>query len=405
MTAFIKPKIRFEEYTKGFESKTLNDLAHIYDGTHQTPVYVDTGVPFYSVEHLTANQFEKVKYISEEIFLKEIKRVRIERNNILMTRIGDIGTVKYINWDVKASFYVSLSLIKAKEIINSLFLSFLIQSTSFRKQLWTKTIHVAFPKKINLGEIAKCIALFPQDILEQQKIASFLSSVDKKIELLTKKHELLEKYKKRLMQKLFAQEMRFKQDDGSDFPDWKIGILDNLIKKIADGGTPPTNDKSNFGGEINWVVIDDIQDKIEVTKIKLTEKGYKKCSSSLWEPEDIILSTGATIGEVGITKLTTATKQGICGIKVNKECCNIFLKEWFKSENARLQFKKYAQGSSIKEVRPPTLIKFKIIFPELAEQQKIASFLSALDKKLDLVKQQIEKTQTFKKGLLQQMFV
>ncbi len=318
--------------------------------------------------------------------------------DILLTVRAPVGEVaKSVH---KACIGRGVCAIRTKSIDSEFLYQFLIKF----ENKWAKYSQGSTFTAVNSDELKKLRVEVPS-IEEQQKIASFLSLVDKKIELLTKKHELLEKYKKGLMQKIFSQEIRFKQDDGSDFPDWKIGILDNLIKKIADGGTPPTNDKSNFGGEINWVVIDDIQDKIEVTKIKLTEKGYKKCSSSLWEPEDIILSTGATIGEVGITKLTTATKQGICGIKVNKECCNIFLKEWFKSENARLQFKKYAQGSSIKEVRPPTLIEFKIIFPELAEQKKIGLLLSSVDKKIDLMQQQIEKTQTFKKGLLQQMFV
>ena len=105
--------------------------------------------------------------------------------------------------------------------------------------------------------------------------------------------------------------------------------LGDLIVEISDGGTPPTSNKGNFGGDINWVVIDDIRDEIRSTKVTLTETGLSNSSSKLWKPETIILSTGATIGRVGITKIYTATKQGVCGIVVNQFTSNLFLKYWF----------------------------------------------------------------------------
>ena len=72
---------------KGFprwEEKRLGDISKIYDGTHQTPTYVEKGIPFYSVEHVTANQFTITKYISEDVFEKENSRVRLEKGDILM---------------------------------------------------------------------------------------------------------------------------------------------------------------------------------------------------------------------------------------------------------------------------------------------------------------------------------
>ena len=90
----------------------LRDIARIYDGTHQTPNYVESGVPFYSVEHVTSGNFDDTKLISEEVFAAESRRVVVEKGDILMTRIGDVGNAKYIDWNVRASFYVSLALLK-----------------------------------------------------------------------------------------------------------------------------------------------------------------------------------------------------------------------------------------------------------------------------------------------------
>jgi type I restriction enzyme S subunit len=221
----IKKKDLLEEYKKGvmqqifsgelrfkdefgnnypnWEEKKLGEVLKYYDGTHQTPKYVEKGVPFYSVEHLTANQFTKTKFISEAVFDKENRRVKLQKGDILMTRIGDIGTSRLIDWDVNASFYVSLALLKQNVSFDSAYLQQYISSVNFQKELWSRTIHVAFPKKINLGEIGKCKALFPE-LKEQQKIANFLSSLDNKIELVITQIENAKVFKKGLLQQMFV---------------------------------------------------------------------------------------------------------------------------------------------------------------------------------------------------------
>ena len=131
------------------------------------------------------------------------KRVSLERGDILMTRIGDIGTCRLIDWDVKASFYVSLALIKTKKLTVSTFLAHFISSVYFQKELHKRTIHVAFPKKINLGEIGHCIVLLPS-VKEQQKIADCLTALDKKIEAVAQQILHTEQFKKGLLQKMFV---------------------------------------------------------------------------------------------------------------------------------------------------------------------------------------------------------
>ena len=200
-------KLRFKNENNDFysewKSTKLKNISQIFDGTHQTPKYVKKGVPFYSVENVTANNFSVTKYISEEVFIKENNRVKIEKGDILMTRIGDIGTVKYIDWNVNASFYVSLALIKSNNDNNSKYLAQYISSDKFQNELWNRTIHVAFPKKINLGEIGECLLKIPC-IEEQTKIANFLSSIQEKIETEKRILEKLELQKKFLLSNLFV---------------------------------------------------------------------------------------------------------------------------------------------------------------------------------------------------------
>lgn len=182
----------------------LEEVTKIYDWTHMTPNYVKEWVPFYSVENVTWNNFfNNLKYISKDVFEKENKRVKLEKWDVLMTRIWDIWTPKLLDWDVEASFYVSLALIKKSNLFNSWFLNQYIKSYFFQKELFKKTIHVAFPKKINLWEIWKCKIFIPC-LEEQQKIADFLSEIDEKINLKEKEIYNTKNYKKSLLQNMFV---------------------------------------------------------------------------------------------------------------------------------------------------------------------------------------------------------
>jgi len=186
-----------------WEEKKLGAISKVYDGTHATPQYVEEGVPFYSVEHLTANQFENTKYISEAVYERENRRVRLEKNDILMTRIGDIGTVRLLDWDVKASFYVSLALIKSTDHFASAYLVQFIRTDFFQRQLHSRTLHVAFPKKINLGEISQCTVMLPCKE-EQFKISEYLEAIDKKIVQVSKQVTSAKTLKKGLLQQMFV---------------------------------------------------------------------------------------------------------------------------------------------------------------------------------------------------------
>ena len=118
-----------------------------------------------------------------------------------MTRIGDIGTPKYIDWEVRASFYVSLALIKSSANINNQFICQFIKSDYFQSELHKRTIHVAFPKKINLGEIGECLVSLPCEN-EQTKIANFLSAIDDKIEACTSQIEKTLIYRRKSIEDL-----------------------------------------------------------------------------------------------------------------------------------------------------------------------------------------------------------
>lgn len=188
------------QQTSTWKEYKLKEVTDIYDGTHQTPEYKDQGVKFVSVENIE-DLSKTQKYISVAAFQKDFK-VHPELGDVLMTRIGDIGRAAYIDFDDTIAFYVSLALFKCGELVNGEYLKHYIGTDHFQKELWERTLHIAFPKKINTGEIGECPILLPE--MDQQiRIASMCSAIDKKICSTEEMLSLLQKMKFGLSQQLF----------------------------------------------------------------------------------------------------------------------------------------------------------------------------------------------------------
>ncbi|XWW46650.1 restriction endonuclease subunit S [Fibrella sp. USSR17] len=201
MQQLLKPK-------EGWEVKKLGDIAEVRDGTHQTPKYVEAGVPFYSVESVTANDFSNTKFISYEAHKLLTKNFRIEKGDILMTRIGSIGDCKYIDWDVDASFYVSLALLKVRKEYSPQFICHYSKTNDFKVELDLNSLQHAVPKKINLGQINHIEIRLPKDKEEQNRIAKILSDMDAEIAGLEEKLAKYKLVKQGMMQELLTGKIR-----------------------------------------------------------------------------------------------------------------------------------------------------------------------------------------------------
>ena len=140
----MTPRIRLKGFTDAWEERKLSEIVDIYDGTHQTPIYTDSGVKFVSVENIS--NLETKKYISREAYNKEYAKKQAQKGDVLMTRIGDIGTSRVIETEEPLAYYVTLSLLKPKKI-ESNFLSWLISSPEVQRNIWKRTLHIAFLKK------------------------------------------------------------------------------------------------------------------------------------------------------------------------------------------------------------------------------------------------------------------
>lgn len=180
----------FLSFFLDWEQRKLNEISNIYDGTHQTPNYQNNGVMFLSVENIKT--LESEKYISEEDF-KNNFRIYPQKNDILMTRIGDIGTTNIVKDNAPKAYYVSLALIKAYSI-NPKYLNIAISSEFVQQGLKTRALLTAIPMKINKDQIGLVDVKYPIDNKEQEKIGQLFKDIDNLITLHQRK--LFLKYKK-----------------------------------------------------------------------------------------------------------------------------------------------------------------------------------------------------------------
>ena len=172
------PRIRFKGFEEDWEQRKLGEIAGIYDGVHQTPEYVDSGIMFLSVENIAT--LKSNKFISEEAFGRDYKNYPV-KGDVLMTRIGDVGTANVVETTEKLAFYVSLALIKPNKI-DSYYLCNAIHSSRFQRELRERTLLTAVPKKINKNEIGEGVISSPT-LREQELIGRYFRNLDSLLSL------------------------------------------------------------------------------------------------------------------------------------------------------------------------------------------------------------------------------
>jgi type I restriction enzyme S subunit len=246
---------------------------------------------------------------------------------------------------------------------------------------------------------------------EQTKIANFLSETDNRILLLKKKKSLLEQYKKGVMQKLYSQELRFKDEDGNDYPDWREFKLGD-IGVTYNGLTGKS--KENFGKGKPYIQYKQIFDnsRIDISRFDYVEIEDNEKQNNVNFGDAFFTVSSETPNEVGMASILLdevgeVFLNSFCfGYRAKSTMLNPYFSRYlFHNESFRKDIVVLAQGSTRYNISKSQFLKLDVSLPSLPEQQKIATFLSALDDKIAQTALQIEKMQQWKKGLLQQLFV
>jgi len=261
-------------------------------------------------------------------------------------------------------------------------------------------------KTLGQEEFGKLKIPFPR-LDEQNQIASILSSVDRKLSLLIKKHELLVQHKKGVMQKLFARQIRFKDLNGNDFPEWEEKRLGELCQFSKGKGVSKSDLVED--GEIECIRYGELYTHYGEVVGEVKSRTNVRASNLVLSKVGDVLIPASGESAIDIATCTCVTRAGIAlGGDLNilrGEFHGPFL-AYYLTNAERISLARLAQGSSVTHLYASQFKILKICIPtDIDEQKQIAECLTVIDSKINLVGQQITQMQDFKKGLLQKMFV
>ena len=398
------PRLRFRGFTDAWSKRKLGELARVFDGTHQTPLYRRDGVPFVSVENIAT--LETDKFISREAFRRDFK-ITPQTGDILMTRIGDVGATHVVPNDNDLAYYVSLALLKPRKDTDPRFLAQRIECPQGQRELWQRTLHVAFPKKINKNEIEEVPISSPGQLLEQTSIGEFFKTLDALIAANQRKCDLLQKLKRAYLQRMFpgpgedVPRLRF-----HDFNDaWKQRKLGD-VADIVGGGTPSTGVGRYWDGDIDWYAPAEIGEQIYVTgsQRRITELGLQESSAKILPVGAVLFTSRAGIGNTAILGKAGATNQGFQSIVPYPSD----LDSYFIFSRTR-ELKRYGEtmgaGSTFVEVSGKQMAQMPLLMPSVPEQQQIGQFFAFLDHLITLHQRECDQMKELKRAYLQKMFV
>jgi len=387
----MAPKLRFKGYNDPWQSNKIGDVINNKSGKYN-PEKDEKSYKCIELEHLSTNTGRLLGYI-ESIKSSSIKN-KFQKGDVLFGKLRP-----YLRKHFHASFEGVCSseiwVLNGKNIVDS-FLYMIIQRDYFI-ELANQSTGSKMPRA-DWNVVSAGVINFPS-FPEQKKIASFLSVIDEKIQMLRRKRELLEKYKKGVMQQLFTGKLRFKEENGRSYTkgeDISIGEIfrfkQGVQAAIEEQVFEPTN---NFIRFIRIVDLTKIDEPIRYIKDPGKEHHLKE--------QDLFMVRYGNPGVVGFNYNGVIANNLFRILPLDKRTNTNFFKYWF--EYIKKDLDTLASSSTMPALNFGSLNTLRVVLPTIKEQNNISDYLNEIDKRISAVNKQITQTQTFKKCLLQQMFV
>lgn len=380
----------FKELPNNWEVKKFGDVAKITCGVAATPEYVDAsvGIPFFSARNVQNGRLDLsyFQYISVELHKKLTKNTKPERGDILLTRVGaGIGEAAVVNIDFEFSVYVSLTLIKCSQQIESEFIKLLLNTNYYRYLATRDQFAGGGVQNLNV-QMVKDYPIPVPPLLEQKKIAQILSTWDQAISATEKLLENSQQQKKALMQELLTGKKRLLDENGVKFSDeWQrieLGLLLDYQQP-----TPYLVESTAYSDSYETPVL---------TAGKTFILGYTNESSGIYQDQ---------LPVIIFDDFTTDSK---------------YVNFPFKAKSSAMKILTAKKGVSIKFVfEAMQMLQFTVgghqrhwisIFsnlviplPNKKEQQKIAEVLSLADQEIETLQKKLDCLQQEKKALMQQL--
>lgn len=392
-TTEMVPKLRFTGFIEYWTQNKLNELNNkqikwsITGGPFGSDLksedYTESGVRIIQLQNIGDGFFnDSNKIFTTEIKANQLIACNIYPGEIILSKMGDpVARACIIPFGQERYLMSSdgIRFVNDPFTTDRTFLYFYINSSYFRRQAISVSTG-STRRRIGLTDLKEIRVNLPS-LQEQQKIASFLSSTDGKISQLEKKKTLLETYKRGIMQKIFSQELRFKDENGKEFPEWeekKFGQLFSIGSgrdyKHLEEGEIPVYGSGGIMTYVNEYLYDG--ESVGIGRKGTIDKPI--FLEGMFWTVDTLFYTHSFVGS--IPKYIFYLFQNL---------------NWYR----------YNEASGVPSLSKSTIEKIFQQIPTIKEQKKIASFLASIDKKIETTSTQLKKTREFKKGLLQQMFV
>lgn len=377
----LVPALRFPEFSEDWGNNKLGSLCEIKTGNKDTKNKVENGIyPFF----VRSDNVERINSYSFD-------------GEAILTSGDGVGVGKNFHYFVgKFDFHQRVYCLRNfKPYISGRFIYEIFSERFYRRVVRLSAKNSV--DSVRMDMISKMEIPIPS-LKEQQKIAAFLSSVDTKIEQLKKKKALWEQYKKGMMQKLFSQEIRFKDENGNDYPNWDT-------KKLGDvaGFRNGKAHEQSIKQDGKYIVVN--------SKFISSDGVVKKYSDEqicpLFSSDVVMVMSDVPCGKA-LAKCYLIERNDLYSL--NQRICALtsnYIDPFFlyKVISRNKYYLKFDTKVSQTNLRKKEVLKCPIEVPILEEQHKIAKLLINIDKKVEFIDTEIKQAQTFKKGLLQQMFV
>lgn len=401
------PILRFHDYQSNWSKSSIGDIAKVTSGgtpSRANKEYWGGDIPWVTTSQIDFDDISNAEEFITDSGLKNSAAKLFPKGTILLALYGQgvtRGRVSVLKIDATTNQACAAILLNSTDN-DTRFVFYYLQS---KYESIRNLSNGGGQKNLSGGLIKSLPIALPIDISEQKKIAEFLTSVDTKISQLTEKHRLFKEYKKGVMQQIFSQKIRFRDDDGEAFPKWTENRLDYFIERVSNPVDLVT------GVEYREIGIRShgkgIFHKNPVTS---SDIGNKRV---FWVKEKALVLNIVFAWE----RAVAVTSDSESGFIASHRFPMYLPKENRADVNYLLYFLLSPKGTRLLNIASPggagrnktlgqsEFAKLKVCLPSIKEQQKITQFLQAIDSKIEGVGTQLEQIKQFKKGLLQQMFV
>ena len=401
------PELRFPGFEGEWEEKKVGELLEFKNGLNKGKEYFGSGSSIVNFKDVFNNRSLNTNNLTGKVNVnsKELKNYSVEKGDVFFTRtsevIGEIGYPSVILNDPENTVFSGFVLRgrpkSGIDLINNNFKRYVFFTNSFRKEMITKSSMTT--RALTSGSaMNKMKVIYPVSAKEQRKIGDFFSKLDRQIELEEQKLELLQQQKKGYMQKIFSQELRFKDENSEDYPHWENSKIEKYLKE--------RNERSDKGQMLSVTINSGI---IKFSELDRKDNSSKdKSNYKVVRKNDIAYnSMRMWQGASGRSNYNGIVSPAYTVLYPTQNTSSLFIGYKFKTHRMIHKFKINSQGltSDTWNLKYKQLKNINIDIPVLEEQEKIGDFFKKMDILISKQKIKIEILEKEKQSFLQKMFL